>query len=83
MRMPWASRKTTLMVRCGARKPGPLLAIETRPIKPATAAITIRPTHTSRAVHRVLILALLRETYDSVLSAALPYKLGGASNVGP
>ena len=34
MRMPWASRKTTSIVRCGARKPGPSLAMPTRREQP-------------------------------------------------
>src|SRR5208337_3111995 len=55
-RMPWPSRKTTSMVFWAARKPGPSLARLIRASNPARAAITTKPTVTSRTEVRALIM---------------------------
>src|SRR6185312_16261045 len=76
-RTPCASRNTTSIVRCGARKPGPSLARPTRPISPATATITISPTQISRAEERALMAIPLSGTIpDPAGSRMAPRGIG-------
>ena len=83
MRMPWPSRKTTSIVRCGARKPGPSLAMLTRADQPGHGHDHDQADPNLARRRSSAHLGSLPETFSIPSRSSSFHRPGGASNVGP